>query len=704
MSPEERLRFGPFEANLSTGKVWKHGHQLHLQEQPARILTALLQHRGEVVSREDLTRLLWPDGTYVDFDRGLNAAVNRLRQALSDSAESPRYVETVARRGYRFIAPVELAAPANATPPPPQASATADASPRRNWLLSVAGTLLITSTAIVAAWLFVSRKPDAVSLPLKSIPLTSYQGTETHPTLSPDGSQVAFSWDGPSEDNQDIYVKTVGSDSPLRLTTNVAEDVYPAWSPDGRLIAFLRRPEGIFVVPPTGGPERKLPVSRVYPRAPSWSPDSSTLAFTRYSEGSEPGGIFALNLETGRTWRLAQNGDGLSYNTPAFSPDGRSLAYASCRAGIGSCNIQVVQLDANLNVTGIAKTLAVAPEVVESIAWAQDQQSLIVAEFVYAQGGSKLTQVALRPQNGLRPLLLAGDASFAATTKLGQRFAYSHSYEDFDLFLWRGGEFKRSPLSSTLLDSYPHLSPDGSKIAFGSTRSGALDVWVANTDGGVATQLTRSRASGTPRWSPDGKWIVFDTQNAEGTWDIQLSDSAGGQVRPVAHHKANDKVPSFSRDGKWIYFSSNREGVDLIFRVPVSGGDPVRITNRRAWVAFESFDGKALYYAPGAGCNLPLFVTPLTGGGAERTVIDSVCGRGFSVTEKGIIYTAGPDQQHHVTVRLFDIQTGQSREIARVDGPLHGQVQLAASLDGNIVILAASRTTGADLYVVENFR
>ncbi|HYI96232.1 MAG TPA: winged helix-turn-helix domain-containing protein, partial [Bryobacteraceae bacterium] len=100
------VRFGAFEVDLGTGELRKHGLQLRLQEQPFQILMALIERPGEVVTREELVRLLWPDGTFVDFDRGLNAAVTRLRQALSDSAESPRYIDTVARRGYRLIASV----------------------------------------------------------------------------------------------------------------------------------------------------------------------------------------------------------------------------------------------------------------------------------------------------------------------------------------------------------------------------------------------------------------------------------------------------------------------------------------------------------------------------------------------------------------------------------------------------------------------
>src|SRR5689334_21467268 len=105
--PGRIIRFGVFEVDLAKGELRKRGLRVRLQEQPFQVLVALLERQGEVVSREDLIRRLWADGTVVDFERGLNAAVNRLRQALSDSADVPRYVETAARRGYRFIGHID---------------------------------------------------------------------------------------------------------------------------------------------------------------------------------------------------------------------------------------------------------------------------------------------------------------------------------------------------------------------------------------------------------------------------------------------------------------------------------------------------------------------------------------------------------------------------------------------------------------------
>ena len=125
-----RVKFSPFEADAHTHEIWKHGIKIKLVGQPFEILAILLEKPGELVTREELRERLWPSDTFVDFDHGLNAAVNRLREALSDSAEAPKYVETLPRRGYRFIAPVELAVPRNVlAPPPPLPELTAALEP-----------------------------------------------------------------------------------------------------------------------------------------------------------------------------------------------------------------------------------------------------------------------------------------------------------------------------------------------------------------------------------------------------------------------------------------------------------------------------------------------------------------------------------------------------------------------------------------------
>jgi DNA-binding winged helix-turn-helix (wHTH) protein/tetratricopeptide (TPR) repeat protein len=159
-----RTRFGAFEVDLRAGEVYKHGIRLRLQDQPFQVLSLLLEHPGDVVTREELRQKLWRSDTFVDFDTGLNSAVKKLRDALSDSADEPRYIETLPRRGYRFIAQVEngdvpgLAVAENAAPVPPAQPAPAPAN-RRRFAIFAGVTALLTLVAFIAAWRVLAARP-----------------------------------------------------------------------------------------------------------------------------------------------------------------------------------------------------------------------------------------------------------------------------------------------------------------------------------------------------------------------------------------------------------------------------------------------------------------------------------------------------------------------------------------------------------------
>jgi DNA-binding winged helix-turn-helix (wHTH) protein len=179
-SSPRTIRFGVFELDLKAGELRKQGVKIKLQEQPFQILVMLLEHPGEIVTREEIQQKLWPADTFVDFEHGINAAVKRLREALDDSADNPRFVETLARRGYRFVYPVDVEAhPPWRTP-----------LRIRRW----ATVLLVTAIAVtLGIWIFQSRK-ERSEASLIAVPLTSYPGYEGYPSFSPDGTQVAFQW------------------------------------------------------------------------------------------------------------------------------------------------------------------------------------------------------------------------------------------------------------------------------------------------------------------------------------------------------------------------------------------------------------------------------------------------------------------------------------------------------------------------------
>ena len=263
----DRARFGPFEVDLHTHELWKFGTRLKLVGQPFEILVVLLSKPGELVTREELRTRLWPGDTFVDFNHGVNAAVNKLRDALSDSAENPRYVETLPRRGYRLIATVEWLAAKPVVPeaPPPQppvpvvvsppsasrtefagsdAGASYPEAPTRGPVLQyLIGAVVLLTLFLAAALLFRTSFSYGAGSPTRSMvehtrPLLAISDTAT-PAFSPDGNSVAFYREHSQPGESGIYVTKVGSEQLLQLTSN-DDDRYPVWSPDGRWIAFTR--------------------------------------------------------------------------------------------------------------------------------------------------------------------------------------------------------------------------------------------------------------------------------------------------------------------------------------------------------------------------------------------------------------------------------------------------------------------------------
>src|SRR6202046_57688 len=286
------IRFAPFELVLEPEELRRNGIRVKVSGQALQVLIVLASEPGRLVSREHLHKVLWPTTSFGDFEHGLNAAVNRLREILGDSAASPKYIETIPRQGYRFIAAVDVedeqvtSLPRIASNEPLRRAAK---FPFRKWsiTLAVAACILVG----LAYLRLKARLEEASRLSemqrLTVVPLTSLPGNVTSPAFSPDGSEIAFGWDGETNGaGYDVYVKVIGSENPLRITRHPSEKLSIAWSPDGRVIAISRvskeEASGIFLIPPTGGPERKI-YSRSstywYGNELSWSPEGKYLAF-----------------------------------------------------------------------------------------------------------------------------------------------------------------------------------------------------------------------------------------------------------------------------------------------------------------------------------------------------------------------------------------------------------------------------------------
>jgi DNA-binding winged helix-turn-helix (wHTH) protein len=230
--------YGPcFQADLHAEELYRNGVKVKLQKQPFQVLAILLQRQGDLVTREELRSLMWPSDTFVDFEHSLNVAVRRLREGLGDDADRPVFIETLPRRGYRFLAPVSSTEKLNGS----QIVARAPVRQRYAWLsLALLCPVILVYTAQRYWHILFPRASQASAVPMTVIPFTTTPGAELEPTFSPDGKAIAFLWDQGASDKSDLYVKLIGAEQPLRITHREGGICNAAWSPDW---AIYRVPE-----------------------------------------------------------------------------------------------------------------------------------------------------------------------------------------------------------------------------------------------------------------------------------------------------------------------------------------------------------------------------------------------------------------------------------------------------------------------------
>ena len=342
-------RFGVFELDLRAVELRKSGMKLRLQDQPYQVLLKLLEHPGEIVTREELRSTLWHGDTFVDFETGLNTAVKRLRETLGDSADSPTFIETLPRRGYKFIAPVESPVSKEIVSKPATGPAKVWADTRIRWIKISASILVGVVCAIAVLFSYRIVWPRVDPPPMTPVPFTDYPGFEYCPAFSPDGSQIAFSWSGdPAEKyGADLYVKAIHSENLLRLTHHPSGIICANWSPDGTQLAFYRHSAarvngvavdsnddtGIYIVPALGGPERKLRSTQGGFGGVTWSVDGKWLAYpdqtspVAVTQPTDPARIFVLSLDTLESHQIPHADECLAEMFPAFSHSSDRLAY-----------------------------------------------------------------------------------------------------------------------------------------------------------------------------------------------------------------------------------------------------------------------------------------------------------------------------------------------------------------------------------------
>ena len=643
------VRFATFEVDLHAQELRKAGLRLKLTGQPFQVLAILLERPGTVVTREELQKRLWPD-TFVDVDHNLNTAINKIREALGDTAENPRYVETLPRRGYRFIAPVD----GKVAPELPSAGA--------GWrsLPAVMTALCLLLIVLGIAYYKFYRSPN-LSIQRALIRLTFDDGLQFGATWSPDSRFIAYSSDRGGK--FDIWVQQISGGDPVQVTNGPGQYSQPDWSPDGKFIAYRAEgtDEGLFVIPALGGVglQRKISSFGYYPK---WSPDGAQILFQPHFidlQGSER--LYMVGLDGRSPRELFASDDpaagpfqGRMALSVAWHPDGKRITFSEFTRGPAP-SFWTVPIQG-----GPPTKLDISPKVLKQLAgvsgaegrteensdWKFTWNSSGTAIYFCRRfgGASNLWRMTVNPrlEKAVSVERLTTGSGFdmdLAVSRDGKNLAFTGKSSFIRAWLFpfdpNNGTVSGvgRPVTSAGMEAWlVALSPDSSRLVFGGNRSGKFTLWQKTVDGGPETPILIDDSHGRyfAQWSPDGTHLAYpriDLANREiqvSTWSS--ADHTEAQVTsPIS---SNLNVSQWSPDGRSLlatFFSENKRSE--IWQVPLDANSTGAPTPRKLlsdpsldlfqanfspdgrWISFLAVSNKA-----GGLLALTIYVAPSKGG------------------------------------------------------------------------------------------
>ena len=721
----EIFEFGPYRLDVTQRVFTRDGQVVPLPPKTFELLLLLVKSPGRAFSKQELMTALWPD-TFVE-EANLSFQTSVLRKALGEGGA--RWIETVPKHGYRFRAEVSTASADDAGAAAPVDrdgggwSIRWTSGGRAKWFAAIGGV----SVLCLVSYAVVLRSRTAATAPPAIVPvaLTAYDGVASTPALSPDGSKVAFSWfNGTRGSNKDIYVKLVGPGEPQRLTTSTATDDAPAWSPDGRLLAFIRSTsettDDLLVIPARGGDERRLTVMSVPdPRRRSrrniaWTPDGKWIALGAQPAHDESHGIWLIAVDRQERRRLTHAPSDHADETPSFSPDGSRLAFIRRKLGAPEVKSAVHVLPLSLDLRASGPPIRVTPEggARTGLAWTSDGRALVFSSSDHLFGRPHLQKVTLTRRLdelvGQPERLAFGEGAEGVSISRSGRLVYAARFRDSAIWKLPLSTLTDRPVAMPLLSSQfdehaPDWSPDGKRLAFVSTRSGAEEIWIGDADGSNAVRATSFGGPQTsnPRWSPDGRTILFNSRR-EGSFDLYLLWPDTGELRRLTDQPTEEFEPRWSRDGRWIYFGSNRTGRTEVWRIPAGGGAGFRITQQGGLTATESPDSKFLYYAKDTSFPTSIWRVPVAGG-EEMPVADGLSfPANFVVANQGLYLVAVGQASHQTSIDFVEYGTGHRTTIVNLGKlPWFGT---ALSPDQRSMLYATVDSTGSNLMLVDAFR
>jgi len=681
------IRFGAFEADLPSGEIRKSGSRIKLQDQPFKVLQVLLEHPGDLVTREELQSRIWPEDSFGDFDHAVNVAVGKLRAALGDSAENPSFIETVPRRGYRFVATLDEG-PADIHPQLPPINGD-----RLGRVLSGFNRTLLAFLAVVILGILVGSGVYVGHRTAKWQPpdfqrLTSSRGTVYSARFAPDGHGVIYaaSWDGgPTEifstDPKIPGARSLGLTATRLLAVSPSGEMAVLQPVDNRFLFAGRGTLG--QVPLTGGSPRQLAENVDWA---DWSTDGATLAAVRNVNGKQ-----RLEFPLGHVlyetagWighpRISPKGDQVAFLDHPLYPDDKGV-------------VSVVDLE------GHKRVLSASWVSVEGLAWSADGTEIW---FSAAQAGSERQIYAVDLSGHQRLIFRSPGGATLQDIASDGRVLLTRDEQRVGMMALAPGATKEKEVSWRDWSVPTDISRDGNTVLFdeeGVESGPTYTVAVRDMCGSPPIPLGQGMAG---HLSPDGKWASTIISNTH----LLLLPTGAGTARQMEQGDIQQywHGPSWMPDRKQIVFSANRPGHAVqCFVQNLDGGKPRPVTPEGVTFCLISSDGKLIAgngLAGGGGWLYPVE------GGQPHPIPGLQAGESFAWTSDPRWLYVYQWNQAPAKVYRLNVLTGQRqffREMAPPDvAGLHGIANIHFSSDGRAYIYSYTRLL-SELYLVKGLK